>query len=153
MGGVSSGEMTVGPVAGRLALRMRGEVSLANNGGFIQMSLDLATDGGAVDASVWGGIELAICGNGETYGLHLRTLDVARPWQSYRHGFKAERHWQTVRLPFDRFTPHRTDVPLDVHRLRRLGLAVAGAAAFVGLFLIRGRNNDLPSHVRTVPVW
>lgn len=44
MGGVSSGEMTREPVAGRPELRMRGAVSLENNGGFVQVALDLAPD-------------------------------------------------------------------------------------------------------------
>ena len=42
MGGVSNGTMIREMVAGRPAIRMRGDVSLENNGGFVQMSLDLA---------------------------------------------------------------------------------------------------------------
>lgn len=128
MGGVSTGQMTVETVAGRPALRMRGDVSLANNGGFIQISLDLAADGGAVDAGAWGGLELDVLGDGETYGLHLRTLDVVRPWQSYRQTFVAAPAWRCVRLPFEGFVPHRIDVPLDPRRLRRIGLAAIGRA-------------------------
>jgi hypothetical protein len=128
MGGRSRGTMVRELVAGRTAMRMRGDVSLENNGGFVQIALDLAPDSNTFDASAWTGLELDVFGNDEEYGVHLRTSDLTRPWQSYRHGFKAERHWQTVQLPFDRFTPHRTDVPLDVHRLRRLGLAAIGRA-------------------------
>ena len=41
MGGVSSGTLRREVVRGRAALRLEGDVSLENNGGFIQMALDL----------------------------------------------------------------------------------------------------------------
>ena len=107
---------------------MRGEVSLENNGGFVQMALDLAPDGSVVDASEWRGIELDVMGNDEDYSVHLRTDAVARPWQSYRQSFRAGALWQTVQLTFADFTPHRIEVPLDVRRLRRIGLVAIGRA-------------------------
>lgn len=128
MGGVSRGTMARETIAGRAAIRMRGEVSLENNGGFIQIALDLSPDGGSVDASAWSGIELDVCGNGEQYGVHLRTDALWKPWQSYRQIFTARAKWQTVQLPFDDFVPHRTDIPLDTHRLRRIGLVAIGRA-------------------------
>ena len=39
MGGVSKGIMVRDAVAGRPAIRMRGDVSLENNGGFVQIAL------------------------------------------------------------------------------------------------------------------
>jgi hypothetical protein len=33
-----------------------------------------------------------------------------------------------MRLPFDRFEPHRLTVPLDLRHLRRLGLVAIGRA-------------------------
>jgi hypothetical protein len=128
MGGVSSGRITAETVAGRRALRMRGDVSLENNGGFIQIALDLAPAGGTVDASGYTGVVAEVYGNGEEYGLHLRTPDIARPWQSYRQSFRAEAEWREIRLPFSGFVPHRIEVPLDVRRLRRLGLVAIGRA-------------------------
>ena len=106
MGGVSKGTLVRAAVAGRPAIRMLGDVSLENNGGFIQIALDLSPDGGVVDASAWGGIELDVFGNGEEYGVHLRTDALTRPWQSYRQTFKADAKWRTVQLPFDHFVPH-----------------------------------------------
>jgi hypothetical protein len=126
MGGVSNGTMVRDATAGRLAIRMRGHVSIENNGGFIQIVLDLSCDGAVVDASGWNGIELDVFGNGEEYGVHLRTDALLRPWQSYRQTFTACAEWRTVRLPFDQFVPYRTDVPLDSRRLRRIGLVAIG---------------------------
>jgi hypothetical protein len=128
MGGVSRGTMARETIAGRAAIRMRGEVSLESNGGFIQIALDLSPDGGSVDASAWSGIELDVCGNDEQYGVHLRTDALWKPWQSYRQIFTARAKWQTVQLPFDDFVPHRTDIPLDTRRLRRIGLVAIGRA-------------------------
>ena len=126
MGGVSRGTLVHETVGGRPAIHLRGSVSLENDGGFVQMGLDLAPDGSTVDASKWIGLELDVFGNGEEYNLHIRTSDLTRPQQSYRQSFKADSIWQTVRLPFNRFRPHRTDVPLDVSRLRRVGLVAIG---------------------------
>jgi hypothetical protein len=71
-------------VAGRPAIRMRGHVSLENNGGFVEIALDLdlEADGKTIDASAWRGIGLDIFGNNEEYNTHLRTADLTRPWQS-----------------------------------------------------------------------
>lgn len=126
MGGVSTGSLEAATVAGRPALRMRGFVSLRNNGGFVQMILDFSADGGPVDASAWSGIALDVFGNGEAYGAHLRTDALSRPWQSYRQSFTADAAWRTVQLPFEGFVPHRTAVPLDTRRLLRVGLAAIG---------------------------
>ncbi len=128
MGGVSRGRLEATTIAGRPALRMKGLVRLDNDGGFIQMALDLTPDGSPVDASPFTGLELDLLGNGEAYGLHLRTTAVTRPWQSYRQTFIAPRHWTTLQLPFAGFTPHRLDTPFDPHQLRRLGLVAIGRA-------------------------
>jgi len=135
MGGISEARMSREPVAGRAAIRMRGEVRLENNGGFVQIALDLAPDGAALDATPWRGIALDVWGAEQEYGLHLRTPDLARPWQSYRQGFRTSPHWQTVELPFERFVPHRTDVALDRRRLRRLGVVAIGRAFTADLAL------------------
>jgi len=120
--------MTREIVEGRTAIRLRGDVSLENNGGFVQIALDFRPDGGSIDASSWSGIELDVLGNAEEYALNLRTTDLNRPWQSYRQTFKAAPRWETVRLPFSDFAPNRTEIPLDLHRLRRMGIIGIGRA-------------------------
>lgn len=126
MGGVSEATMARETIAGRAAIRLQGRVSLENNGGFVQISLDFRPDVGPIDASPWRGIELDTCGNDEEYAVNLRTTDLTRPWQSYRQTFRPAPHWETVRLPFASFVPNRTDIPLDLHRLRRLGVIGIG---------------------------
>lgn len=137
MGGFSTGRLTPVTVDGREALLLEGEVRLENNGGFVQMAADLAPDGAPIDASAWTGIELDVHGNGERYGVHLRTMAVSRPWQSYRQTFVAPPAWTTVRLPFEDFTPHRLEAAFDPTGLRRVGLVAIGRAFAARLALGR----------------
>jgi len=128
MGGVSGGTMRREVIDGRPAIRMQGDVRIENNGGFLQVALDLVPGGTSFDASRWRGIEIDVIGNGESYNLHLRTSDVARPWQSYRQSFVAGREWRTLQLAFADFRPHRIDKALDVRTLRRIGVVAIGRA-------------------------
>ncbi|GGK35315.1 CIA30 family protein [Salinarimonas ramus] len=137
MGGVSDGGLAREMVAGRAALRLTGRVSLENDGGFLQMARDLAPDGAAIDLSGHAGLELDVFGNGETYGVHLRTAEVTRPWQSYRASFVALPEWQRLRLPFAGFAAHRIEAPLDLARVRRVGLVAIGRAFTADLALAR----------------
>jgi hypothetical protein len=136
MGGVSSGSLVPTKVAGRPCLRLGGAVSLENNGGFVQASLDLSP-AGTLDARDFHGIELDVYGNGEHYNLHLRTLDTRIVWQSYRASFMAEPCWHTVRLPFTEFRPYRIDQPLDLQCLRRLGVVAIGRTMQANLCIAR----------------
>lgn len=128
MGGLSEGTLTRETICNRPALRMRGRVSLENNGGFLQMALDLSADQTALDGSAWQGIELDVCGPAENYAVHLRTTELSRPWQSYRQPFRVKPEWQTVQLPFAEFVAHRTETPLNLGKLKRVGLVAIGRA-------------------------
>lgn len=142
MGGLSRGGRTTEVFCGRNADVLRGDVSLDNNGGFVQIACDLCADGTMFDASGWTGLELDVCGNGEHYDIRLRTDQLTRPWQSFRAEFVASGDWQSIRLPFDDFVPHRTDAAFDPARLKRIGLLAIGRAfraevAIAGLRLYR----------------
>jgi len=128
MGGVSSGQINTELVQGRTATRLTGTVSLENNGGFVQMALDLSPGGGPLYASSYSGIELHVIGNGEVYDLRLRTDALERPWQSFRTDFIAASSWATIRIPFTEFQPHKTDATFDPARLHRLGVLAIGRA-------------------------
>lgn len=127
MGGVSSAELTLDSVENRACLRLRGDVSLENNGGFVQAALDLEGTR-AADASAYQGILLEVHGNDEMYNLHLRTDDVWLPWQSYRAGFQAPVGWHTVRLPFTAFEGYRIGAPLDLEHVKRIAVVAIGKA-------------------------
>ncbi len=127
MGGISVGEAQETVVAGRRCLRMRGDVRLENNGGFIQIATDL--DEGQRRAFAKGeGIELSVYGNAESYNVHLRTDAMRYPWQSYRASFQANAEWQTLRLPFSEFQAHRVEGEFEPGQVRRIGLVAIGRA-------------------------
>jgi hypothetical protein len=132
MGGVSGGTMARNRVAGRSCVCLRGAVSVENNGGFLQLAIDLQP-AGLLNATAYEGIELMVRGNGEQYSLHLKTGDVRLPWQSYRQSFETTPDWRSLRLPFAEFAAHRIEYPLDVSRLRRLGIVAIGRPMSVDL--------------------
>ena len=108
-------------------LSFRGEVSLENSGGFVQAALDVKGTS-VVDASTYQGLMLEVYGNDEVYNLHLRTSDVWLPWQSYRASFKATAGWHRVRLPFAEFDGYLIGAPLNLKKLKRIGIVAIGRA-------------------------
>jgi hypothetical protein len=101
MGGVSSGNLAFVTEGGRVHARMTGKVSTANNGGFIQIRMNLASPP-PVEIE---GVRLVVRGNRQRYFVHLRTTGTLLPWQYYQAGFEVGASWREVRLPLVRFTP------------------------------------------------
>jgi len=128
MGGVSRGSAARDTVAGRGCIRLQGEVSLKNNGGFIQAALPLRLAGHGLDASGFTGVRLTVRGNGETYYVHLRTSDTRLPWQYYQAGFQADGEWRDIDIPFTAFRAESLRSPLDHSRIERLGIVAAKKA-------------------------
>lgn len=128
MGGVSKAHMRHCEHLERHCIELSGDVSLENNGGFIQLALDLDAHGEPLDAREFQGLRMLVSGNGERYGVHLRTTQLERPWQSFRAEFDARESWHCVTLPFAEFVPHRVDEQLDTSKLRRLGFVAIGRA-------------------------
>lgn len=126
MGGVSTATLQRCVIDGQPALHLQGSVRLDNNGGFVQMAIDLAPRGAVFDASGYQGLRLRVRGNGAGYNVHLRSADMVAVWQSWRAGFVAGPDWADVTLPFSAFTPHRTDLAVNPARLRRLGIVAIG---------------------------
>ena len=76
MGGVSKANLAREVFDGRTANVLRGEVSLSNNGGFVQMATDLAPGAGdfardTVDASRFDGVELDVQSFSSNDGLEI----------------------------------------------------------------------------------
>jgi len=126
MGGVSSGDLAQDRYKGRNCLRMRGDVSTDNNGGFVQIALDLTNNDKSFDASAYTGVELSVSGNNERYNIHFRTTDLWLPWQSYRFSFVATPEWQTIRIPFANIEAYRTTTKFHQDKLKRIGLVGIG---------------------------
>ena len=100
MGGVSLGRFEVLKEKSVNFLRMTGNVSLENNGGFIQVRKK-------VYQSIEGNIKrikLTTRGNRSDYFIHLRTKYTILPWQYYQLKFKVSYQWQTKILNINEFT-------------------------------------------------
>jgi hypothetical protein len=127
MGGVSRGTLVEDHIMGRSCQRLSGQVSLVNNGGFIQAAINLSSEG-EFDASDYAGIFVDVYGNDESYNIHLRTSEIQKPWQSYRLSFTPKQEWQTLKFMFSNFERHRIDTQLDTRKLTRIGIVAIGRA-------------------------
>ena len=125
MGGISEGQLLADEIDDHPCVRLRGDVSLENNGGFIQATINLSA-ALKKKLSEYSGLVFTVYGNDEDYNVHLRTKDLRLPWQSYRNTFHAKPGWKTLYLPFSEFTPYRVAKPLDVNDLTRIGIVAIG---------------------------
>ena len=126
MGGVSDATSVLETIEGRRCLRLRGRVSLENNGGFIQVALPLAQGGRPFDASEFKGVRVWVLGNGKNYHIHLRTAQTRLPWQYFSAAFDAASAWRTVDLPFDTFGQENLRAKLDPRGLERIAVVAIG---------------------------
>jgi hypothetical protein len=101
-------------------------VSLERNGGFIQVARLL--EGGTIDATRFGGLQLSVCGAAGSYFVHLRTADTRAPWHYYAAPLPVTNVWRDVYLPWSAFTSGSLREPLDVGTLERIGIVAAKAA-------------------------
>jgi hypothetical protein len=101
MGGVSEGDARIETTDGTPYLRLTGQVSTANRGGFIQARITL--DSPPPDTAQ--GVLIRTRGNGEGYFIHLRTAGTLLPWQYYQAPFATTPDWAEVRIPFAAFAP------------------------------------------------
>ena len=95
MGGISEGTAQFEDQV----IRLSGEVSTANNGGFIQVRSPVLWEA----AKGKTGIRLTVKGNGDQYFLHIRSTDTRLPWHYYQHSFQASGAWSEISLPFEDF--------------------------------------------------
>ncbi|MGO4915886.1 CIA30 family protein [Pseudogemmobacter sp. W21_MBD1_M6] len=136
MGGVSTGQVDFVQEDGQTHAHLTGRVSTENNGGFIQIRLDLPDPPPEGTA----GVRLIVRGNEQQYFVHLRTKGTLLPWQYYQAGFMVTRDWAEVRLPFDTFVRSGT--------LLR-AVPRAGSLTSIGI-VAYGRDHDAEIDVREV---
>ena len=103
MGGKSTALHTFETLDSRRCIRLLGNVSLKNNGGFVQSRLAFDPRGRLLDARQFTGIRLWVRGNGERYNVHLRTSRTWLPWQYFYATFDTTSAWTKVELPFTAF--------------------------------------------------
>jgi len=136
MGGVSKGQATFVNKNGASYSHMTGKVSTENNGGFIQLRMDLL-NAAPQKAS---GVRLIVRGNDQRYFVHIRTSGTMLPWQYYQAGFDVTRDWVEILLPFTDFEPSG-----------RLLRAVPRASSLKSIGVVAfGRDHDAEIDVKEV---
>ncbi len=128
MGGVSRADHDVLNLDDERCLRLTGRVSLANNGGFIQVALPLTVGEAPFDASGYDGIRVRVRGQGDGYYLHLKTKAALLPWQHYQAPLALSSGWQELEIPFAAFRPQSLQTRMDPSGLTRLGVVAAKRA-------------------------
>ncbi|MBN32942.1 MAG: NADH ubiquinone oxidoreductase [Dehalococcoidia bacterium] len=126
MGGVSSGKLEIGSEDGSKFYRMTGNVSTANNGGFIQFQADLSNISNTEE--VFNGIKIKVRGNNENYQIFIRTNLTVLPWQYYSSEFYASNQWKEIKLPFNSFKRSNFYQPKNINNtdIRTLGIVAYG---------------------------
>ena len=99
MGGISEGSAKFESSGPDKTIRLTGEVSTANNGGFIQVRTSVPWE----LAKGKTGIRLKVKGNGDQYYLHIRNTNTRLPWHYYQKSFETTATWQDIKLPFQSF--------------------------------------------------
>ena len=124
MGGVSRGNLTFLQENGQKYARMSGNVSLENNGGFIQFRRKVTNH---FDKSKQG-LELNLRGNGQQYFVHVRTTGTFLPWQYYQAPFSSTSDWTIVRIPFSVFerSSGLLSKKLTAKNIRSIGIVAFG---------------------------
>ena len=105
--------------------RMTGELSLENNGGFIQFRTKLENH--PADKS-FDGVRIRVRGNDNEYSIHIRTKYLLLPWQYYESSFKATNQWTTIELPFSSFNKSNFYQPSAVSSrdIKTIGIVAIG---------------------------
>ncbi len=120
MGGVSKGSAEF--AAG--AIRLTGQVSTKNNGGFIQVRtrIDPSEPRGKI------GIKIKVKGNGDVYYLHIRNASARLPWHYYTASFQTSEKWKDIKIPFDKFEKSATFMSrkLKADTIKTIGLVAYG---------------------------
>ncbi|MBI9107600.1 MAG: CIA30 family protein [Spirochaetales bacterium] len=100
MGGESKGSSSLMQEDGELFLRLSGDVSLKNNGGFIQTRMQLASGFNVYDAADYDGVRLVVRGKGDGYYLFYRTAGTFFPWLYYSASVRLSDQWQIIDIPW-----------------------------------------------------
>ena len=137
MGGVSEGDTSLLQDGDMFYLRLTGDVSTKNNGGFVQFRSKVSLfnkpemfqlihqankEGKGLE-----GVRLNVRGNGETYHVMIRTYFTWSPSDYYYQTFETRPNWQQVDLPFNKFKSSKyRQRGLEVGQIRDFAVVAYG---------------------------
>ena len=126
MGGVSDGQAILDKDGDMIFARLTGNVSTANNGGFIQIRTNFSFVDLINTNKNLKGVLLNTKGNGETYHIFIRTSEDRSYRDFYSATFTANDNWEIVDLPFTKFKHRYSNRSLDGNDIRTFGIVAYG---------------------------
>ena len=130
MGGVSNGQAILDKDSDMIFARLTGNVSTANNGGFIQIRTNFSSVDLINTNKDLKGVLLNTKGNGETYHIFIRTSEDRSYRDFYSATFTANDNWEIVDLPFTKFKHRYSNKSLDGNDIRTFGIVAYGRDFF-----------------------
>ena len=130
MGGVSNGQAVLDKDGDMIFARLTGNVSTANNGGFIQIRTNFSFVDLINTNKDLKGVLLNTRGNGETYHIFIRTSEDRSYRDFYSATFTASDNWEIVDLPFTKFKHRYSNKSLDGNDIRTFGIVAYGRDFF-----------------------
>lgn len=125
MGGVSRAEVQQCERNGSACTCLSGRTSLENNGGFIQMKLEIDP---SWRCGEYAGFFIELCGPAHEYNLNVKTTQLTKPWQSFRCTVNVQPEWTRFVVPYTQLQPHRTELELDAATIRSIAVIAIGEA-------------------------
>ena len=126
MGGVSDGQAILDKDGDMIFARLTGNVSTANNGGFIQIRTNFSFVDLINTNKDLKGVLLNSKGNGETYHIFIRTSEDRSYRDFYSATFTTNDNWEIVDLPFSKFKHRYSNRSLDGNDIRTFGIVAYG---------------------------
>ena len=127
MGGLSQGHAELN----ESAIKLTGQVSLENNGGFLQIQYPIEK---AHRPENYTGIFIkARSVHPQTFDLLLKSSQLWMPWQSFRAEVKLDENWQLIQMPFENFAPYRTQTRLNPRAITKFSILAGGKAMEIEL--------------------
>ena len=130
MGGVSDGQAILDKDGDMIFARLTGNVSTANNGGFIQIRTNFSFVDLINTNKDLKGVLLNTKGNGETYHIFIRTSEDRSYRDFYSATFTANDNWEIVDLPFTKFKHRYSNRSLNGNDIRTFGIVAYGRDFF-----------------------
>ncbi len=103
MGGVSTGKAVLEKDGENFFVRLIGNVSTKNNGGFIQLRSKFSFANFEKNNKKFRGVRINVRGNGETYYIFIRTNEMKSYRDYYSASFTAKSKWEIIDIPFSKF--------------------------------------------------
>ncbi len=126
MGGISNGQAILDKEDEMIFARLTGNVSTANNGGFIQIRTNFSFVDLISNNNDLKGVRLNAKGNGETYHIFIRTSQNRSYRDFYSATFVADDNWKIIDLPFTLFKHRFSNKSLNGNDIRSFGIVAYG---------------------------